>query len=115
MSRGTGFAKGLKPADRRRSQRLPLQVPIFVRGLDEYGDEFLDLTKTLNISAVGAYLASPRALSLNQLLFLRIPAPSPSSSGLVPEASPAISARVLREHPAGDIHFVAVEFVKPLA
>jgi len=115
MSQGTGFARGPKPADRRRSQRLPLQVPIFVRGLDEYGDEFLDLTKTLNISAVGACLASPRALRLNQLLFLRIPAPSPSSSGLVSEASPAISARVLREHPVGDIHLGAVEFVKPLA
>jgi len=89
-------------------------VPIFVRGLDAYGDEFLDLTKTLNISAVGACLASPRSLRLNQLLSLRIPAPSPSSAGLVPEASPAISARVLREHPVGDIHLVAVEFVKPL-
>jgi len=114
MSLGTSFAKGPKPSDRRRSQRLPLQVPIFVRGLDNYGDEFLDLTKTLNISAVGACLASPRPLRPNQLLSLRIPAPSPSSSGLVPEASPAISARVLREHPVGEIHFVAVEFVKPL-
>jgi hypothetical protein len=89
-------------------------VPIFVRGLDLYGEEFLDLTKTLNISAVGASLASPRALHVNQLVSLRIPAPSPSSSGLVPEASPPISARVIREHPTGDIHLIAVEFIKPL-
>jgi len=104
----------MKPSDRRRSQRLPLQVPIFVRGLDVYGDEFLDLTKTLNISAVGACLASPRPLRMNQLISLRIPAPSPSSAGVVPEASPAITARVLRENPVGDIHMVAVEFVNPL-
>ena len=114
MSQATAFARGPSPADRRRSERLPLQVPIFVRGLDIYGDEFLDLTKTVNISAVGACLASPRALRPNQLLSLRIPAPSPSSAGLVPEASPAIGARVLREQPVGDIHLVAVEFVKRL-
>jgi len=114
MNQAAAFARDPRATDRRRSQRLPLQVPIFVRGLDAYGDEFLDLTKTLNISAVGACLASPRPLRLNQLLSLRIPAPSPSSAGLVPEASPAISARVLREQPIGDIHLVAVEFVKPL-
>ena len=85
-----------------------------MRGLDAYGEEFLDLTKKLNISAVGACLVSPRPLRLNQLLSLRIPAPLPFSAGLVPEGSPAISARVLRENPVGDIHFVAVEFVKPL-
>ena len=114
MVEGFGYAKQAAPADRRRSPRLPLQVPIFVRGLDLYGDEFLDLTKTLNISAVGACLASPRALHLHQLVSLRIPAPSPSSAGVVPEASPPISARVIREHPVGDIHIVGVEFVKPL-
>jgi PilZ domain len=114
MARGFGFAKQPSPGDRRRSPRLRLQVPIFVRGLDLYGDEFLDLTKTLNISGVGACLASPRALHLNQLVSLRIPAPSPSSSGVIPEASPPIKARVIRASPAGDIHIVAVEFVKPL-
>ena len=108
------MAQEAKPGDRRRSERLPLQVPIFVRGQDLYGEEFLDLTKTLNISAVGACLASPRRLRLNQLVTLRIPAPSPSSAGLVPEASPAMKARVLREQPLGDVHVVAVEFVKPL-
>jgi len=114
MAPGIGFARQPNPADRRRSARLRLQVPIFVRGLDIYGDEFLDLTKTLNISAVGACLASPRPLHLNQLVSLRIPAPSPSSAGVVPEASPPISARVIRDHPVGDIHMVAVEFVAPL-
>jgi hypothetical protein len=114
MTQGFGYARELSPRDRRRSPRLPLQVPIFVRGLDVYGDEFLDLTKTLNISGVGACLASARSLHPHQLVSLRIPAPSPSSSGVVPEASPPISARVVREHPVGDIHMVAVEFVKPL-
>ncbi len=114
MTQGFAYARQPAPADRRRSPRLRLQVPIFVRGLDVYGDEFLDLTKTLNISAVGACLASPRALRPDQLVSLRIPAPSPSSAGVVPEASPPISARVVRENPVGDIHMVAVEFARPL-
>ena len=114
MTYAPELPKSSSPADRRRSPRLSLQVPVFVRGLDQYGDEFLDLTKTMDISGVGACLASPRPLYPNQLVSLRIPAPSPSSSGMVPEASPPISARVIRGHPVGDIHYVGVEFVKPL-
>ena len=48
----------LTPAERRRSQRIHVQIPMFVRGTDAAGLEFLDLTKTLDISATGAYLAS---------------------------------------------------------
>ena len=85
-----------------------------MRGLEVYEEEFLDLTKKINFGAVGACLASPRPLGLNQLVSLRIPAPSPSSSGLVPEGLPVIGARVIRAQPVGDIHFVGLEFVKPL-
>ncbi len=114
MSQGTHFVKGQKPLNRRRSERLPWRVPILVRGLDDYGDEILDLTKTSSIIAVGAYLASPRHLLRKQFLSLRIPAPSPSSVGLVPEVSPRINARVLRERPLGGIRVVALEFGNPL-
>ena len=47
---------------------------MFVRGVDSAGVEFLDLTKTLDISATGAFLASPRLLRSDQLLNLTIPA-----------------------------------------
>ncbi|MGH9681890.1 MAG: hypothetical protein ACRD4Y_18240, partial [Candidatus Acidiferrales bacterium] len=63
----------LDPAERRRSQRIHLQIPMFVRGVDAAGTEFLDLTKTLDISATGAYLASTRSLRADQLLNLTIP------------------------------------------
>lgn len=87
---------------------------MFIRGVDSYGEEFLELTKSLNISAGGAYLASPRPLKLNEVVSLRIPAPSPSATGLVPDDAPSISARILRCRAAGDVHFAAVEFIKPL-
>ena len=100
--------------DRRRSSRIRLQIPMFIRGVDAHGDDFLDLTKTLNISALGAYLASPRPLKQNDVISLKIPAPSPSNSGLVPEADSAITARVRRSVATGDVHLVGVEFLKAL-
>src|SRR5208282_4362595 len=103
----------LTPAERRRAQRIHLQIPMFVRGVDAAGSEFLDLTKTLDISATGAYLASPRLLSNNQLLNLTIPAP-PSPSSTMPAETPPIPARVRRHRAMGGVHLLAVEFLKAL-
>lgn len=104
----------LTPAERRRSPRIRLQIPIFVRGVDASGAEFLDLTKTLDISATGAFLASPRLLRADHLISLTIPAPSPSAPGIVPPETPPIHARVRRQQAAGEVHLVGVEFLKPL-
>jgi hypothetical protein len=102
------------PAERRRSPRIHLQIPMFVRGVNAAGAEFLELTKTLDISATGAFLASPRLLSANHIVSLTIPAPLPSSAGILPPETPPIQARVRRQRAAGDIHLVGVEFLKPL-
>ena len=103
----------LTPAERRRSQRIHVQIPMFVRGTDAAGLEFLDLTKTLDISATGAYLASPRAIRTNQVVNLTIPAPSPSSATL-PAETPPIQARVRRHRTTDGIHLLGVEFLKAL-
>lgn len=103
----------LTPAERRRSQRIHVQIPMFVRGTDAAGVEFLDLAKTLDISATGAYLASPRAFQSNQLLNLTIPAP-PSSSSSLPSETPPIAARVRRHRAVDGAHLLGVEFLKAL-
>ena len=103
----------LTPAERRRSQRIRLQIPMFIRGVDAAGADFLDLTKTLDISATGAYLASARLLRADQLLHLTIPAP-PSVTSTLPAETPPIQARVTRQHDMGGIHLLGVEFVKSL-
>jgi PilZ domain len=103
----------LTPAERRRSQRIHVQIPMFVRGVDAAGTEFLDLTKTLDISATGAFLASPRLLRADQLLNLTIPAPSSPSPTLAAE-TPPIQARVRRHRLAYGIHLLGVEFLKTL-
>ena len=103
----------LTPAERRRSQRIHVQIPMFVRGTDAAGLEFLDLTKTLDISATGAYLASPRPIRTNQLVNLTIPAP-PSPAATMPAETPPIQARVRRHRSAHGIHMLGVEFLKAL-
>ena len=103
----------LTPAERRRSPRIHVQIPMFVRGVDAAGSEFLDLTKTLDISATGAFLASPRSLRADQLLNLTIPAP-PSPSSSLPAETPPIQARVRRQRTSNGVHLLGVEFLKAL-
>ena len=103
----------LTPAERRRSQRIHVQIPMFMRGRDAAGVEFLDLTKTLDISATGAYLTSPRAMHAGELLNLTIPAP-PSPSATLPAETPPIQARVRRHQAAEGFHLLGVEFLKAL-
>lgn len=95
---------------------MRLQIPLFLRGVDSSGSLFIDLTKTLDISANGALLAMPRQLNEGTSVQLTIPAPSPSTStySSVPPETPPIQARVRRHASEGEMHFVGVEFLKPL-
>ncbi len=104
----------MSPAERRRFPRMRLQMPVFVRGVDAAGTEFLELTKTLNISATGAFVASPRRLDAENIVHLTIPAPPPPSTGMVPLETPPIQARIRRQQAAGDVHLVGLEFLKAL-
>jgi hypothetical protein len=98
----------------RRSPRIRLQVPVFVRSTDTSGTDFIELTKTLNISATGACITSGHVLRLGQILYLTIPAPAPASPSMVPSETPPILAKVLRQNSAGEIRLFGLEFVRPL-
>ena len=98
----------------RQNPRIRIQIPVFLRGTDALGVEFIELTKTLNISSTGACIASSHLLQTEQVIQLTIPTPSPSTSGLVPYETPPISARVLRQQSAGDLRLFGLEFVHPL-
>ncbi len=104
----------LKSSSTRRSPRLRLQVPVFIRGTDASGAEFVELTKTVNISANGACIACIHALRLEQIVHLTIPAPSPASSSLVPSETPPITAKVLRHSAIGDMRLFGLDFIRPL-
>ena len=98
----------------RRSPRLRLQVPVFLRATDTSGAEFIELTKTLNISATGACITSAHVLRADQIVHLTIPAPSPSSSSVVPSETPPIVARVLRQDTAGEMRLFGLEFLRAI-
>jgi hypothetical protein len=100
-------------AERRRTPRIRLQVPVFLRGPDASGVEFLELTKTVNISATGACITSTHILRPDQVIHLTIPTPSPAASS-VPSETPPIAAKVLRQDVVGEIRLFGVEFLKPL-
>lgn len=100
--------------ERRRFQRIHLQVPLFIRGRDAHGEQFVELARALDISGLGAFLASPRPLAIGGIVTLTIPAPAITSSALVPAGMPPIQARVRRQQEAGDVYLVGVEFLKPI-
>jgi len=102
------------PSKCRRSPRIRLQMPVFLRATDSSGAEFIELTKTLNISTTGACVASGHILRPEQIVHLTVPAPSSASSGVVPSETPPITARVLRQDNAGDVRLFGLEFLKPL-
>jgi PilZ domain len=89
-------------------------MPVFLRAADTSGTEFIELTKTLNISSTGACVASSHHLRPDQTVHLTIPAPPTDSSGVIPIETPPITAKVRRQEPAGDIRLFGLEFLKPL-
>ena len=98
----------------RACPRIRIQVPVFLRGADAAGVEFIELTKTLNISARGACIASTHLLRVDQHVQLTIPAPTPVSSSLVPSETPPIVARVRRRDDLGELRIFGLEFLRPL-
>lgn len=102
------------PPSTRRSPRIRLQVPVFVRGMDASGAEFIELTKTLNISATGACITSAHIIRPDQVVHLTIPAPLPASSSLVPSETPPIAAKVVRQDSAGEMRLFGLEFLHAL-
>jgi hypothetical protein len=98
----------------RRSPRIRLQVPVFLRASDASGTEFVELTRTLNISATGACITSTHILRPDQAVLLTVPAPSASSSSLIPNETPPIHAKVRRQENLGDQRLFGLEFLRPL-
>ena len=101
-------------SEARRSSRIRIQVPVFLRACDATGVEFIELTKTINISATGACIASAHLLHQDQVVQLTIPAPSPASSSLIPSETPPIVAKVRRQDDLGDLRLFGLEFLRPL-
>lgn len=102
-------------AERRKFQRLPLSIPVFVRGIDQDGKEFLEFATALNISAGGILLATRRSLPKAANLALEIPvAPVPDPS-TQPQSIRSLKARLVRITHGERCHLLGLRFLKPLS
>ena len=82
--------------DRRSHYRLPIRVPIFIKGTDRHGEEFFELTHTVNVSASGACFVSKRELQLDADLLVSIPAPLPTDPQESEEYDFRFPAKIVR-------------------
>jgi len=82
--------------ERRRNERVPLAVPVFVRGKDPEGKEFLEFATALNVSAGGALLATRRVLPRLTSIALEVPSAPLPRTRVLPRAVRRLRARLLR-------------------
>jgi hypothetical protein len=101
-------------SERRRWPRLPLAIPVFVRGRDLQGKEFVEFSVLLNESAGGALVAIRRSLRRASRIALEIPsAPLPVRPTL-PRAVRTLRARVVRIIPLDGWKLCGLQFSRPI-
>jgi hypothetical protein len=95
-------------------QRLPLPIPLFLRGQDKLGQPFLDLTLALNVSAGGALLATLRRLHPPTEVTLEVPnAALPTPINFL-QMEQGLKGQVIRTTDKGSYHLCAIRFARPL-
>jgi hypothetical protein len=101
-------------ADRRGFHRIPIRVPVFIKGKDIGGEEFYELTYTLNVSASGACFSSQRQLQTFTDLLVSIPAPVDTSETASEDYEFKFPAKIIRieNGPTMSKKRVAVRFAK---
>jgi hypothetical protein len=101
--------------ERRKWQRLPLAIPLFIRCRDENGKDVLEFATALNVSAGGMLVAVRRMLPAAAHYSLEIPgAPIPDAK-ILPQPSRLLRARRVRVVHAKDYHLVGLKFSRALA
>ena len=99
---------------RRRWERLPIAIPIFVRGITDQGTSFVEFTSAFNINRGGMLVASAKTLPAVGFYNLEIP----SAKVPWPEGEAhfirCMRARVVYTTPAEGCQLYGLEFTSPL-
>jgi hypothetical protein len=98
---------------RRKWDRLPISIPIFVRAEKENGEEVLEFATALNLSAGGTLLASRKYLDPGTSVRLEIPVALVNKAQL-PRSVSLLHAKVLRCTPDRQYFLLGLEFKTPL-
>ncbi len=67
--------------ERRSQRRIETAIPVRIRGLDAQGEEFEELTETLEVSRRGLSFLTKRELPVFGTLTIEIPRRGPARSG----------------------------------
>lgn len=101
-------------SERRRWFRLPLAIPVFVRGLDVHGKGFLEFSTLLNESAGGALLAIRKSLRRSSRITVEIPSAPISVRAALPHTVKMLRARVVRITPVNGWTLCGLQFARTI-
>jgi len=100
--------------ERRRWPRLSLAIPVFVRGVNGHGREFLEFCTLLNESAGGALLAMRKPLRRRSRISLEMPSAPILRNVKLRQTMRMLRARVVRVSPIDGWNLCGLQFVRPL-
>jgi len=100
--------------ERRRWARLSLAIPVFVRGINGQGREFLEFCTLLNESAGGALLAIRKPLRRRSWVSLEIPSSPLLRNVKLRKTLRLLRARVIRITSINGWNLCGLQFVRPL-
>jgi hypothetical protein len=98
--------------ERRRERRVPIRLPIVVRGTDLTGTSFEERTSSENLCRGGAAFTTRYPLHFGIQLEIKIPVPPTAASK---ETEFSTRGRIVHMKPGADEHelIVGVEFIGP--
>ncbi|HYP26287.1 MAG TPA: PilZ domain-containing protein [Blastocatellia bacterium] len=112
--RDGGFVEvvGQGGGDRRKFERYPMALPVYVTGHERIAGEWHEITKTIDVSRTGVTLELRKRVRHRTLLHLALPLPMKLRCHRHTEPSYGVYALVRRIEPARDgARIVALEFV----
>jgi hypothetical protein len=98
--------------ERRRERRVPVNLPMLVRGTDRTGESFEERTSSVNLCRGGAAFATRYAVDLGTRVDITIPATPPAAEA---ESEFATHGRIVHLAPGKSDRetIVGVEFTGP--
>jgi hypothetical protein len=102
--------------EKRLHYRMQIRVPVYLRGVNENGEGFFELSHTLNVSASGAALVCVNPVKIGAPLQVSIPAPLKAKSAGDFENETGFHAKVTRieDSEKGPSKKICVHFEKLL-
>jgi hypothetical protein len=100
--------------ERREWPRLPLAIPVFVRGRDQTGKDFLEFATALNVSAGGALVAVHRSVRPAAQVSLEIPSAPLAAPVPAQKNSRNLRGKIVRVDRAEGHYLLGVKFSRPV-